>query len=449
MLGVINLAIRNLVVEKYGNEAWLKVLAAANLTHRGPLSATATTVVSGEWQRDEQYDDKETFSLVFAVASTLLVRPVDVMILFGKYWIEQQETDVAFKKILSSAGSTFLQFLQNINRLHVQCAEFVPLKNPSFTIASVTRRGITNTLLLQYSPGAKSRQGLASLVTGLIQGTAARFSAVSNLRVYSRELHGEESLEFLLVWDEAQNDLSSSKPCTREESPEVDDQLILSFLKSEGFLKPEQAHLRCPSPPLPSPSLASTPTPSPSPTPTPTPTPTLTPTPNPTPTPNLDVNLNPSASSPSFSPTPPSCSSTSASTAAATPTPAVAMRMPVPRPSPGPAAQARQRRSSMPLLPSSYSRSPLLPSIVVSPSYPTVAAAHPRGVSPRATTRASPSPLLPHTPVSTTTTTTTATTKTATPAQTQHPHHHTQTTPTNCNNVSPNPGNRRDIPQGV
>ncbi|KAH3767808.1 hypothetical protein Pelo_332 [Pelomyxa schiedti] len=274
MLGVINLAIKSLVITKFGADVWLKILTAANLLHRSISSTQSESASSsssssssaadnqqnqqstpgsgkstangggvvpggggggGEWQRGEQYDDAETFALVFAAAATLGVRPADVMVLFGRYWLEQQETDTTFRKILATSGSTFLQFLQNVNRVHSLCSEVTPMKSPMFKILSVTKQDATTTMILQYSPGARTRQGLTPLVTGLLEGAASRFSAVSNLKVYSREMNGEETIEFMVLWDEAQNDTPS---CSGP--PGLDDELILSFMRSEGFIQHDQ-----------------------------------------------------------------------------------------------------------------------------------------------------------------------------------------------------------------
>jgi len=235
MLGIINLAIRNLVLAKFGVEAWLKILATANLTSRAPSHLVSSQPPcdpkAGEWIRGEQYDDAETFALVAAAASALSVRPAVVLQLFGQFWIEQQNTDETFKKILQHAGTTFLTFLRNINNLHKQCADVVPCVQPIFDISNVNTEGTHATVTLTYKPSAKTRLGLAPLAVGLLEGAANRFPAVHNLKIYTRELDGLEAIEILVSWDEL-----SPIENQQQETSFTDDALIQAFLCEQGFI---------------------------------------------------------------------------------------------------------------------------------------------------------------------------------------------------------------------
>ena len=73
MYGMINKAIRTLVIRETNEEVWDQVLEASGIDE-------------DVYEDLEGYDDSVTFSLVGAVSETLGLPPGDVLEMFGVYW---------------------------------------------------------------------------------------------------------------------------------------------------------------------------------------------------------------------------------------------------------------------------------------------------------------------------------------------------------------------------
>jgi hypothetical protein len=128
MYGLINKAVYGLVSEKFGLDAWNRIRTRAGLPDEPFLSM-------------EQYPDEVTFSLVAAATVELGI-----------------------------AGSTFPEFVKNIDHLHSRVRlSFPHLQPPSFTVSDEGANSIT---VHYYS----TRQGLAPLVIGLFDGLGERFN---------------------------------------------------------------------------------------------------------------------------------------------------------------------------------------------------------------------------------------------------------------------------------
>jgi hypothetical protein len=74
MYGLVNQAIQELVIEKFGQEVWEKV----NLT---------SGVNIDRFLSNESYDDSVTYKLAQAVSEVAGITIGEVLMAFGEYWV--------------------------------------------------------------------------------------------------------------------------------------------------------------------------------------------------------------------------------------------------------------------------------------------------------------------------------------------------------------------------
>lgn len=178
MYGLINISIKNLVKENYGQEKWNQILADAGLKD--------DTFIS-----NKTYDDKITYDLVGASAKALNVASDEVLKMFGRYWVLNVATK-AYGKLLDAGGSTFEEFLINLPNFHTRVMLIYPkVKPPHFEVVKIDNK----CLKLIYS---SERVGLLPFVVGLIEGLATRFSIQVKID-YAGQSNLNGSHEFSIV----------------------------------------------------------------------------------------------------------------------------------------------------------------------------------------------------------------------------------------------------------
>ena len=155
MYGIINKAIKDLVVTNFGDEAWSEILEKLHNPN-------------DEFTNLETYDDSLTYDLVGAASEVLNVRPDEVLYLFGKHWIIYTKKN-GYGALMDMFGHSFIESLKNLNQLHMRMGYSMPnMKAPSFKVIENDDSSID----LEYH---SSRQGLSSMVIGLLDGMAAKF----------------------------------------------------------------------------------------------------------------------------------------------------------------------------------------------------------------------------------------------------------------------------------
>ncbi|MEQ1566522.1 MAG: heme NO-binding domain-containing protein [Myxococcota bacterium] len=152
MYGLVNQAIRDLILERGGAELWRRVRAASNL----PFD---------EFVRMQAYDDAVTFAMVRGAAAELGATEPDLLRAFGRFWIAWVERD-GFGALLDS-GRTLGEQLRGLDTLHARLSASYPeFRAPVFTCDD-TAEGWRVTY-------RSSRVGLGSMVAGMLEGLALR-----------------------------------------------------------------------------------------------------------------------------------------------------------------------------------------------------------------------------------------------------------------------------------
>lgn len=170
MYGLINNAIRELTIEKCGHEAWNRIADALDVT---------TPFISMK-----QYPDALTLQLLDGLALTLGLSRADALLLVGRHWVQMARRDYA--ELFEGLGGSFIVALQNLDILHVRVGlSFPALKAPSFRCTDITGHGMT----LHYH---SSREGLAPMVIGLIEGLAEAFDTPVRVAPGFSRVHGND-----------------------------------------------------------------------------------------------------------------------------------------------------------------------------------------------------------------------------------------------------------------
>ena len=155
MYGLVNTAIRDLIVGAHSEEVWERIRARA-----GVSSSTFLAM--------ERYPDAVTYDLVAAASEELGTPPDKLLGAFGEYWTKFT-AEQGYGETLDFAGDDFETFLANLDDMHARVAvSFPELDPPSFDLEHAE----DGRLLLHYH---SDREGLAPMVEGLLHGLAERF----------------------------------------------------------------------------------------------------------------------------------------------------------------------------------------------------------------------------------------------------------------------------------
>ena len=156
MYGLIHKAMEQMILQNYGDETWVKVVAQAQ-------------VPEDSFMTMQSYDDSITISLAGAI-SEVLETPIEACLeLFGEYWLTEFAPD-GYEMLLRASGNNLFDFLENLNNLHDRITTtFMGYVPPSFKL---TRKSSSSATLVYMS----SRQGFTPFVLGLLKGMQTRFN---------------------------------------------------------------------------------------------------------------------------------------------------------------------------------------------------------------------------------------------------------------------------------
>lgn len=173
MYGLINKALKDMIVEQFGEAQWQSVFEASGIPQDSFLTMRS-------------YDDQLTYALVGA-ASDKLGAPVDACLeMFGEYWVKEIAAK-AYASLMDATGQDMVGFLANINGLHDRITgTFLNYVPPEFQIESLGE----DRHRIHY---ISQREGLTSFVVGLLRGLAERYQC--ELEIKSQESVGVEQGE--------------------------------------------------------------------------------------------------------------------------------------------------------------------------------------------------------------------------------------------------------------
>lgn len=168
MLGLVNVALQEMITERLGAQAWESIRAAAGVEDR-------VFVVM------RQYPDKVTYDLAAAAASQMGVPLADALHAFGHSWMSFAERQ-PWGKVMHGMASSVRELLPALNDLHSRLAlSFPGVTMPQFRCEDAPGGAL---LVHYFSP----RPGLAPFVHGVLEGVGAMYGEIISVRqVQSRE----------------------------------------------------------------------------------------------------------------------------------------------------------------------------------------------------------------------------------------------------------------------
>ena len=180
MYGLVNKAIKDLVVENHGREKWLEICAMVGFEESDFISMSP-------------YPDKLTYDLVGAASKVLNTDSSTILEAFGEYWI-LYTAEQGYGDLLDLSGSSFTEFLGNLDMLHLRINNMMPeLQAPLFSTQNETK----NSIELLYK---SHRKGLVPMLLGLIKGLGKRFEMVVEIEEVPSEASSEEGIVFKITW---------------------------------------------------------------------------------------------------------------------------------------------------------------------------------------------------------------------------------------------------------
>lgn len=154
MYGMVNQAVKGLIVQEVGESAWASIVQ-----NTGAPSSFEDMLV---------YDDKITYDIVAEISRQLEVSAEDLLIKFGAYWIE----NIALKNyqdLLDKKKHNIYTFLQNLNAMH----DHLKITYPKLMPPIIRSKELDNKdIQIDYY---SKRVGLESFVIGLLQGLMEHF----------------------------------------------------------------------------------------------------------------------------------------------------------------------------------------------------------------------------------------------------------------------------------
>ena len=154
MYGLVNKAIKELIVAKFGEEKWTEISASAS--------------APSDFVSMEYYEDTLTYGLVGAAARILNSTPEALLKAFGNHWILYTASE-GYGPLMDLFGSDLKTCLLNLNNLHGRMGMTMPkLAPPRFVVVEKSPQIFE----IEYH---STRKGLGPMVEGLFEGLAARY----------------------------------------------------------------------------------------------------------------------------------------------------------------------------------------------------------------------------------------------------------------------------------
>lgn len=180
MYGLVNKAIRDLVVQNFGEDKWIEICALSDFPDE-------------EFVAMSSYPDQLTFTLVGNASRVLGVDAHIILEKFGEYWITYTATE-GYGELMNLSGKSLPEFMSNMDMLHNRIAGIMPaLQPPKF----VTRNVQSNSLELEYHT---HRSGLVPMIHGMVRGLGKRFGVECTVEQIHIKSHETDCDVFRVSW---------------------------------------------------------------------------------------------------------------------------------------------------------------------------------------------------------------------------------------------------------
>lgn len=181
MYGIVNKAIKGLVIDNYGIETWNKIKTKSGLE-------------SDEFLNNEPYPDKTTFDLAISASEILKIDLNNVLISFGEYWILKTGQE-SYGSLMKAGGDNLKEFIINLPNFHSRVMLIYPnLTPPEFKITIIQEKSLD----VHY---ISTRNGLQYFMYGLLQGLGKLFKTEISIKIIASKSDGAKNDIFNISWD--------------------------------------------------------------------------------------------------------------------------------------------------------------------------------------------------------------------------------------------------------
>jgi len=130
MLGIVHIAMKQMVVQQHGQAAW------------DAIAAKVGEVANTEWVSDGEYEDGTTVAMVVAASELLGTEVGAVLEAFGIFFVSFIR-ESTFVKLVSVLGNNLKDFLYNLDYLHTHLQTVFPAASfPHFSCRDVASRSL-------------------------------------------------------------------------------------------------------------------------------------------------------------------------------------------------------------------------------------------------------------------------------------------------------------------
>jgi hypothetical protein len=180
MYGIVNKAVKGLILENYGETTWEKIKAKSGVDIDIFLS-------------NEPYDDSVTYQLAAGAAEVLGISLAEVLIALGEYWILKTGMQ-NYGSLMESGGDNLKDFLTNLPNFHSRVMLMFPnLQPPEFRISDQAN----SSLHVHYY---SEREGLQDFVQGLLQGLGKMYHTPVKVALLQSRPQGHDHEVFAVSW---------------------------------------------------------------------------------------------------------------------------------------------------------------------------------------------------------------------------------------------------------
>jgi hypothetical protein len=180
--GMINHAIQEFLVQRYGDAVWQQVKRRA-----APDISDFLTM--------EQYPDEVTVNMVGIAAELTGDETAEVLDAIGEYWIRFAERS-GYGDLLHVIGTTLPEALTNLDNMHARVGLIFPdLKPPTFWCTDLRE----HSLVLHYQ---SEREGLDRMIPGTVRGLAAMLNTTASVEQIASKGPDVDHVQFLVTFGE-------------------------------------------------------------------------------------------------------------------------------------------------------------------------------------------------------------------------------------------------------
>ncbi|NNF36170.1 MAG: heme NO-binding domain-containing protein [Saprospiraceae bacterium] len=180
MYGIVNKAVKGMVLENFGEATWEKIKQKSGVDIDVFLS-------------NQPYDDALTYKLAIGASEVLEIPLSKVLSTLGEYWILRTGME-NYGSLLESGGNSFREFLINLPNFHSRVMLMFPdLEPPEFKISNIQEKSL-------YVHYYSHRAGLADFVYGLFHGLAKMHKTEIEVELLESRDNGHDHEVFEVKW---------------------------------------------------------------------------------------------------------------------------------------------------------------------------------------------------------------------------------------------------------